>query len=70
MTYKEYEIEAEAFVESGMYSLDDQGNLCEYKYEISVEPIIHSYAIVDKDGDIKDWYDSIAQCKEYIDNLA
>lgn len=70
MEYKDYEICAEAYTESAMYSLDERGFLSEHKYEIHIEPIIHSYCVLDQDGDEHGWFSSIAECKEYIDNKA
>jgi hypothetical protein len=68
MIYKKHEILAEAVTESATYTLDDNGELAEYRESIDREPEATCYA-VEYDGDIIEWFDTITECKQYIDKL-
>ena len=75
MTYKGYEIQAEAYIESGIYSLDDEGYLQEFLQEVDIEPTIDSYCVIQGEGggskygsgEEREWFSSITECKGYID---
>ena len=68
MMYKGYEIVAEAITERAEYSLDDEGNLNEYRANIDCEPEITCYGVCDN-GDLIDWADTIQEVKQCIDEL-
>lgn len=68
MTYKDYEIGAEAITERSEWTLDDNGELETYIMSIDSEPEISCYSI-SKDDEIIDWVDSLKEARRYIEDL-
>lgn len=68
MTYKGFEIVAECITERAEYSLNDEGELMEYIANMDCEPEPTCYGIC-QDDEYIDWCDTIAEVKQYIDEL-
>lgn len=71
MIYKGYEIQAEVVTDTAIYSLDENGQIDQYEQNMSCEPYISYYGIVEntEDGDIIEWFETLEEAKKAIDNL-
>jgi len=67
MEYKGITILAEACTEHGVYTLDKEGNLSEFKHYIDTEPEIAFVGIDDEETGFCEWFDTLDELKKFID---
>ena len=68
MIYKGIEIIAEVATEHSIWSLHENGELKESKRYIDIEPEIVYWGIDDDETGLNEWFDSLEEAKQFIDN--